>query len=115
MAIDEDAWAVSMQPTGERSNYSFALRLSSVPLIPHDRVLTIRRPQRRLLLQDVGLHIRQGRPWLQSKLIGKGYAHSLVDVECVGLAVAAVQGKHQLCAYPFPSRMACQQRLELCD
>ena len=50
-----------------------------------------------------------------AELVDKRGPRCLEGLECLGLAVAAVQAEHQLTAQALPQRMLRDERLELAD
>ena len=63
-----------------------------------------RRPQRRVVLQDLELELLQARAGLEPELVGERGAHALVGRQRVGLATRAVEGRDQQLPQSPPDR-----------
>ena len=74
-----------------------------------------RRGQPRILLKDPSLEIPQRRRRVDAELLGQGAPGLLVGGEGLRLAVAAVEGEHELAARALAQRLARDQRLDFAD
>ena len=55
----------------------------------------------------------QRRTWIETELVGQEIACPLIGPQTVGLAIASVQGKHQLSPEPLAQPVLADQPLEL--
>ena len=72
-----------------------------------------RRGEPRVLLEDPSLEIPERRRRVDAELLGQGAPGLLVGREGFRLAVAAVEGEHELAARTLAQRLARDQRLDL--
>jgi hypothetical protein len=71
--------------------------------------------QRSVVAEDRLLQTLQLRRGLQSELLIQPPAAARIDLQCVGLAAAPIQRKHQQADQPLARRMLGRQPLELGD
>ncbi len=71
--------------------------------------------QGRILFEDCSLELAQALPGLDAELLDELAPGVLVDLQRVGLAVRAIQGKHQLRSEVLSVGVVVDQRLELPD
>ena len=74
-----------------------------------------RRLERGVVSQDRLLEPLQGLAGLDSELVDQVVPGLPVGVECVRLAVGAVEGEHLLGAQAFPQRMLANEHLQLAE
>jgi hypothetical protein len=76
-----------------------------------------RRPevQRRVLPENRLLEVAEPPTWLEPELLDHEPARLLVGLQGFGLAVAAIEGEHQLRAQALAQRVAPDQRFQLAD
>ncbi len=95
--------------------------LESPPDQPGQRPRELRRgwrsldPQRRIVAEDRALELAKPQARFDSELVRECPPGALKRLECFGLAVAAVEGEHQVRVEAFPERVRLHECSELGD
>jgi hypothetical protein len=67
------------------------------------------------LVENPGLHRFQTGTGLKPEFVHQARTRALIDLERIGLALASIQGEHQLSCDPLARRMLGQKSFELAD